>query len=131
MGRWQREARDGLPASRRAGRAAGGVWNEHGEDAKRVSAPVRGGWALVMSYVWLTAYLWIGLILSTFATRLGRGGGLVTVACVGGGVALGIWQARHRLARHKGTAGRDLPRFGLALLVWVVAIAATMLVAGE
>lgn len=81
-----------------------------------------------MAYVWFVAYMWIGLLLSATAARLGAGGAPVTIVSVGGGAVLGYWQARHRIGRHRQGLTPPPRNFGLALCAWLAAIGVAMVV---
>lgn len=83
-----------------------------------------------MAYVWFVAYMWIGLLLSVMAERLaGSTSPYVLITAVGGGGALGYWQARHRLRRFADPATPPLRGFGLALCAWLGLIGIGILLA--
>ncbi len=102
-------------------------WRRHGPVVRHVSRPARRGWATAVGYVWFLAYGWIGLLLSAAASRLSPGSSIAsTVVAMTGGIALGTWQARHRVRRHLEPATPAPSRFGLALLGWLALIAAAV-----
>lgn len=85
-----------------------------------MTRPVRGGWAVVAAYAWFAAYVWVGLLLASAAVRFGDGPGVgAWVVGLGGGLAMGAWQAGHRLRRHREPGTPPLDRVGLALLTWL------------
>jgi hypothetical protein len=119
------------PLSRRAGVAAGRWWRRYGPGVARASQPARKAMSTGAAYGWFVAYMWIGLLLSVAAQRItGVTSPLVLIAAVGGGCALGYWQARHRMLRHADPSTPPLRRTGLALVAWLGAIGIAMLVTG-
>lgn len=117
-----------LPVSRQLGRATGRWWRRVRPGVTAASRPVRHGWAVIAGYAWMAAYLWIGLLLSVTGERLtGRTSPLLLLAAVGGGGMIGVWQARYRVRRHLDPATPPPRRMGLALMAWLAAIAATIL----
>lgn len=115
---------DPPPLSRLAGRASRRWWHRHGGTVRRVSQPARKGWAGLMGTLWILAYAWIGVLLAVGGRNLtGASGPWAFIAGVSGGIWLGMWQARHRMARHEDPSIGPLPRFGLALLVWLAVVA--------
>lgn len=81
-----------------------------------------------MAYVWFVAYMWTGLVLSVMVQRLtGTTSPYVLIMAVGGGGALGYWQARHRLRQHVQPPPPPLRGFGLALCAWLGAVGVAVL----
>lgn len=116
-----------VPLSRQAGRMAGRWWRRHGDTVKEASRPARRGWASLIGTLWILAYAWVGVLLAVGLRNITSSDSpLVAVAAIGGGIAMGMWQAHHRLARHDDPSTPDLRGFGLALLAWFTAIGLTL-----
>lgn len=116
-----------VPLSRQAGRAAGRWWRRHGDTVREASRPARQGWAGLVGTLWILAYAWVGVLLAVGLRNITASDSpLVGIAAIGGGIALGVWQAHHRMARHRDPSTPDLGRFGLALLAWFAAMGLTL-----
>lgn len=120
------------PLARQAGRAAGRWWVRQRPRVMASTRPARRGWAVLVGQLWLLGYTWVGVLLAVGLRNLTRSGSAwPLVVGVAGGVALGVWQARHRMARHERPGLGPPTRFALALWTWIAAIAlAAWLTAG-